>query len=427
MQDESIAPSIALRGLPPAIADDPAAARAFDASPLARLSDAALIDAVAVAIAPPKRDADSSFLTHAPLELAARAALLPMVAPEARAAVRLRIAAIAATYAAAGEEVDPPKVTFSGEGRAIDALLSALRNGDLETLDAAAVFAGDRVSPPALRRVLAPEILPALGAAAHAPILFGELPRLDARMPSANGLLRAPVRMIAAMADARISWYETSTAGAFAGEAEAELFRRLLAPPRVSSPSPYIAPIMQALEAHGAAALLGDVTAELSVAAARRVILRAGAFAMLHDEPDAAPYGWTHALTMPQAVLELADVADARAVVRIAATHAMGLRATLSKRAVEAAPPPRPDAPGLFNVDPIVAAGTAYRANETEASAIKTALATRAAAHEDAHLAKYTLAAFDAGERDPAARPLFHAAAAFLGAWWDAHPGASFE
>ena len=45
-------------------------------------------------------------------------------------------------------------------------------------------------------------------------------------------------------------------------------------------------------------------------------------------------------------------------------------------------------------------------------------LATTAAVHPDAHLAKYTLACFDAAHADPPATRLYLAAAAFLGAWW---------
>ena len=45
-------------------------------------------------------------------------------------------------------------------------------------------------------------------------------------------------------------------------------------------------------------------------------------------------------------------------------------------------------------------------------------LAARAASHEDAHLAKYTLACFDAAAGNPRRRRLYLAAAAYLGAWW---------
>ena len=47
-----------------------------------------------------------------------------------------------------------------------------------------------------------------------------------------------------------------------------------------------------------------------------------------------------------------------------------------------------------------------------------TTLATEAALHHDAHLAKYTLACFDAAANDRKTAPLFIAAAAYLGAWW---------
>ncbi len=51
----------------------------------------------------------------------------------------------------------------------------------------------------------------------------------------------------------------------------------------------------------------------------------------------------------------------------------------------------------------------------------------RAAPHPDTHLAKYTLACLDAADEDREARGLYLAAAAHLGSWWDAHPGAGFE
>ena len=149
---------------------------------------------------------------------------------------------------------------------------------------------------------------------------------------------------------------------------------------------------------------------------------------MLQDDPAHAPYGWSHALTMPQGALSCADaVEDQTMLVRIAATHALGFRATLGKARLNDAPPPRPRSDAFVNVAPRDAAGAVYHADAGRIGEIRTAMATRAATHADAHLAKYTLAAFDAAARDPAAARLFLAAAAYLGAWWDAHPGASFE
>jgi hypothetical protein len=100
-------------------------------------------------------------------------------------------------------------------------------------------------------------------------------------------------------------------------------------------------------------------------------------------------------------VLMNADVTtDAHALVAAAATQVLGFRATLGRVAldVDAVPAPPPAAP----------------------AELTTALATHAALHPDAHLAKYTLACFDAAERDADAAPLFLAAAAHLGAWWEA-------
>jgi hypothetical protein len=61
---------------------------------------------------------------------------------------------------------------------------------------------------------------------------------------------------------------------------------------------------MHQVEASGIATeLLAGPTRSVSVADSGRVLLRAAAWSML-AEPDAhRPYGWSHCLTMPQAVL----------------------------------------------------------------------------------------------------------------------------
>ena len=68
--------------------------------------------------------------------------------------------------------------------------------------------------------------------------------------------------------------------------------------------------------------------------------------------------------------------------------------------------------------DPGTAASAVYHAADVELSTIIPELAARAATHEDAHLAKYTLACLDAAADDPSQRRLYLAAAAYLGAWW---------
>lgn len=420
--------SLTLRSLPPSIADAPAPEDEWAKSPVSALSDAALLEAVALAITPPKAEADSSFLTHAPLELAARAALLPMVEPSARDAVRRRIAAIASLYHRAGDEVEEQERDFGTPARAIDAVRNAVEERDLETLDAALTYLVPRASPHAIRGALAADVIPLLSAAGHLPIFLAEMPRLEARVGPLAGLLRAPMRKLARHSEFRLGWMAAPASHPVSDKGEA-LFEALIAPPPIASPSPYIAPTMLAVEADGYATnLLADATESVSVADAEKAVLRIGALSMLQDDPASAPYGWTHAVTMPQGVFGCGDVvADKRMLIRVAATYALGFRATQGKARLRDAPPLEPRNNDLFNVAPIEAAGAVFHAPPEKRSEMKTALATRAAAHRDAHLAKYTLASFDAAARDREAAPLFLAAAAYLGAWWDANPDAGFE
>ncbi|MDX2379176.1 MAG: hypothetical protein QNM02_05405, partial [Acidimicrobiia bacterium] len=63
-------------------------------------SDARLIAAVAQIVSIPRQDRSNSFILHAPLEVSARAALLPRVMPVDRELARLHILAVAAQYEA---------------------------------------------------------------------------------------------------------------------------------------------------------------------------------------------------------------------------------------------------------------------------------------------------------------------------------------
>lgn len=424
-----------LRGLPLEPFDHPEPGDAWDRSPLAGRSDARLVAAVVAAITPPKVAAPSSFVLHAPLELLARAALLPQVAPEARGRARRQIAAVAVRYAHAGTEADVPDGVFANETSALAALLEALRSGDAPGADSALCFLLPRVPLSRLRAALVDAVAPCLGAAAHAPILLAALPRVAHSVAGVGGLLRAPLRTLAGAWSQRLRWHLDAVpapASATAPEDPAQaLFQALAAPPRVVSSSS-IAPTMVAVEQHGfaAARLAGPVRA-LSPAQAEHALLRVAAQSMLQDDTTRAPYGWSHCLTLPQAVLANADVAaDPMALVAVAATHVLGFRATLGTVALESgAVPARPASkpsitPGahlrLRDVGPAGAAGVAFHAPATTRDEVVAVLATRAALHPDAHLAKYTLACFDAAARDAEAAPLFLAAAAYLGAWWNA-------
>jgi hypothetical protein len=408
----------------------PDAEEVWARSPLSGRSDAELVSAAVEAIAAPKRRAESSFVIHAPLELLARASLLSFVEPTARQSVRRRIAAIASQYAQAGEEIgEAAPLAFADPAAAMRALMAALPAGDSRTADGAISFLAARLHPAALARALAEVVAPHLGAAAHAPILLAEMMRIDGRIEGVGRLLRAPVHAIAKEPQ-RMTWQTVCEAPAFAGDAARELARRLAAVEPVKSPSTYILPTMLAVEARGFAdRALGDATAALPLDDARRGILRVAALSMLQDDAASAPYGWTHALTMPLAVLSLArEARDVRAMIRIAATHLLGFRATLGKVRLDLDRRPEPAAAdALHDVAPGGAAGAAYHWPTDDMPRLKRLLATRAAAHRDAHLAKHTLACFDAAAVDPEEASLYYAAAAFLGAWWDANPDAGFE
>jgi hypothetical protein len=129
-------------------------------------------------------------------------------------------------------------------------------------------------------------------------------------------------------------------------------------------------------------------------------MLRAAAWSMLHDDPNQAPYGWSHCLTMPQAVLGLAgDCVETRTAIAIAATYVVGFRT----------------AHGLNPLGPLGDADG--ERGETDVRE----LAAYASLHDDAHLVKYTLACLLAAETDPAWANTYLAAAQYLADWWREH------
>src|SRR5215213_2778599 len=70
-------------------------------------SDLRLVQAVADVLATPREDPADSFVLHAPLELVARTALLPFVAPEQRATAREQIVAVGTDFEAFRPSVAP--------------------------------------------------------------------------------------------------------------------------------------------------------------------------------------------------------------------------------------------------------------------------------------------------------------------------------
>jgi hypothetical protein len=407
-------------GLPLEIFDNPSTGDAWESCALADLSDEQLVESAIAAIMPPKLARPSSFVLHAPLELMARSALLPLVRPNAKSQARRQIAALAVRYIHAGPSAETPQIRHTEIETALPALIDSLHCGDVDGADSALLSLTPRLSIFAMRKALIDEIAPLLSAAGHAPILLASLARTT--HANAIGLLRAPLRTLAASPKLRLTWFNTNNENVKPGEPvdEHTLFARLVAPPHVASPSTSIAPMALAVEQSGdAARLLAQAVQDFSAQQTEQILLRIAAYSMLQDNPAEAPYGWTHCLTLPQGLLRNADASsNHRALIAVAATHVLANRAISGRVAINAAAPPKTSRQKLDDANPTTAASIAFHTPIERRKEIMTELATYASTHHDAHLAKYTLACFEAAANDPDAAPLFMAAAAYLGAWW---------
>ena len=352
--------------------------------------DDRLVAWAAASVAVPKAEPADSFVLHAPLEVLARAALLSRLGPDARSRARERLVWVADEYRQAGDPVVAPAVPdHATVGEAAAALVKAMAAGDLDEVDRHAAWLGARATVAELRSRLGPAVAPSLGAAAHAPILLHLMGRVPAVGP---GLLRGPARELARRPDQVVP-----VDGLVDGDAP--LLDALLGAPLLGMPgSAFILPMVR----HGAGA-----AAELLVgasddgAAARVAVSRVAAWSMVQEPPDHAAYGWTHALTIPQAVLSVG--LPARPAVAVAASQAIGFRASMGTRPLDPAAP-LPPTTGLGPDE----------------------LAAAASRHGDAHVVKYTLAALDAAAYDPGCRDLYLAAANRLHEWWWEQPDDGF-
>jgi hypothetical protein len=333
-------------------------------------ADSDLIAAAAAALDVPKAAPPDSFVLHAPLELLARALLLERVPANTRDAARDAVARLVEDYAAAGPAADPADVPALQPSPHVD------------------------------------DVVLSLAAAGHAPILL---------------MLRGRVRDVPATFGDRLvamelarnpgwafTWPRTRTA---TGAPSGDLAARLAGPRSPGDPgSNFIYPTMHLTETSGLAAeVLDEPLRGLSVADARRTLLRVAARSMLQDDPGAAPYGWTHCLTLPQAVLAAVDLgANPDIAVAVAATYVLGFRATLGRVRLDDTwkPPARS------------VAGRVWAATGAGLAEVVDDIVAFGACHPDAHVAKYTLACLDATADDPDAGPLYLAAAAHLHAWW---------
>lgn len=354
-----------------------------------------VIDHAAQTLSIPRAAPADSFVLHAPLELLARVGLLPYLDEADRPAALDAIGQLADRYEQAGDAVDPPApAEFHSDEAAGSRLASALAAGDLDEVDRVASWLTANVGAHRLRGLLGGQVVTSLAAAGHAPIALHLLPRVHhGRLPAS--LLRGPLRELARNPEWRLRWFDVPTPD----ERGADLLDALLEVPHLGRPgSDFIHPLMSNVERTGVAeAVLRPVLApRFDVPAATATLGRVAAWSMLFDDPEQAPYGWTHCLTMPQAVMGLAGAGvPARTALAVAATFVVGFRA----------------ASGLVPLDARLSPGEHVPGEPG-------ALAAYASTHLDAHLVKYTLACLHAAEDDPAARTLYLATAARLADWW---------
>jgi len=333
-------------------------------------ADADFIAAAAAVIDVPKAAPPDSFVLHAPLELLARALLLERVPANGRDAARGAITRLVTDYVDAGPAADPADVPSLAPAPHVD------------------------------------DIVLSLAAAGHAPILL----TLRARLHDLPGTFGDG--LVAMELTRNPGWTFTwPTTRVTAGPPSGDLAARLASPRSPGDPgSNFIYPTMHLTETSGLAAeVLDEPLRGLAVADARRTLLRVAARSMLQDDPGAAPYGWTHCLTLPQAALAAVDLgADPDVAVAVAATYVLGFRATLGRVRLDDAwkPPVRS------------VAGRVWAATGAALAEVVDDLVAFGACHPDAHVAKYTLACLDATADDPDAGPLYLAAAAHLHEWW---------
>jgi len=404
-----------------AAAGDRAAPRTFG-RPV--LSDRELVSDAARRIGVPRTEVPpgyGSFVLHAPLELMARAALLPAVAPDERDQARGRVAELVTGYERAAPALDAPGADDEGPiDPSVAPLVNGLEGGDATAVDAAARRVDGQVPATTLVQALAPVVLPALAAAGHANIYLSLLARRSITQP-ANTMIRSVARSLVtddtlpiAVPPIRVAADET--------QASRELVDALVRIDPIGAPaSPFIAQLVQHAAQIGLLECLATKGAFTAPSRAPVELLRFAAQAMLQGDAERAPFGWTHCLTLAQGALRAGALTDAMpqgiyvaAVYLVAHWGAYGI-GRLDLGHVPTSRPSRLD--DALGEGPEAAAATAWHATDREAT-IRT-LATAASTNHDAHRVKYTLACLDAAADDPSAASLYLAAAAYINAWWE--------
>lgn len=403
---------------------------------LGELSDRQLVRGVSAVISRPGRGL-TSFTLHAPLELLARAGLLPLVAPEDRELARLQMVASAAAYGQ-GVQVLPdpaPLAPFADLGAATRRFAGVFAEGDEDGLEAVVLQMARQFGVASLVHALTPRLLPTLTSASHAHIgLWLLLRHGEAGDLQDAALLRAAARRLAADPKGRLASFAgmkiegTRTLAMGPEKIEQEILAKLANPPKGKKPSSFsIRPLMEAaensttIEDFFADFIRRDLTTE-QIDAAFRAVLRVCAHAMLQDTRQQAKFGWSHCLTLPQAASGLSSL-NLHRKLGLATTlvWVMAYRTILSDRALDFSYRPKPFGGSLreaLETGPEAAAGRFWHADPREVGEMQRILASEAAVRNDQHLVKYTRACFDLCGFDPTSWRLYYASAATLSAIW---------
>ncbi|MHB1511278.1 MAG: hypothetical protein ACYCST_19530 [Acidimicrobiales bacterium] len=221
---------------------------------LAQLSDQLLVSLAAQIVGVQRAaiaDDRYSFVLHAPLELMARAALLPYIAPGERERSRLRIVWLVGSYQSSGPPLpSAPERDFDTLASAAAALVDSIDHEDLDGVDAAASWLDSRARPDQLMSLLGEETLDRLSAAGHGNIYLALLTRTQPRgLPSQ--MLRPLARELAKRSTRRL---EVPPARSTSDpETPTRLYDSLVATP-VIGPAPHggIAVMVEHAQKHGA-------------------------------------------------------------------------------------------------------------------------------------------------------------------------------
>ena len=365
-----------------------------------------LIAEAAATLSSPSQEPADSFALHAPLELMARVGLLAHVGTQTRAAAHDRIVDLSEKYRRIASVASPAaEVGFDSCAQGAEVLARALQRGDLVTVDQVTGWLAASAPPAELRLLLGHVVVDSLAAAGHAPIGLYLLDRV-AGLP--GSLLTGTLHEVARQPNWRVRWFRSPARTGANGRmssnaAEAgALEDRLRALPHLGRPgSDFIYPLMTQAENSGAAAAAMTACLGSDPRMVACVLARAAAWSMLYDDPTQAPYGWSHCLTMAQAVMSLAgDAVPAATAIAVAGTFVVGFRV----------------AHGLVPLGSL--ADDAADDHKTSGEVIMSDVVDFASQHEDAHLAKYTLACLHAAADDPLWRPMYEAAAHHLAEWW---------